>query len=283
MSNPSERAKPPEDILDTEDVRPFSGRGRYQTVYDIIIELPFYRHATQLHMRWIRSIAAARPLIIDAGGGIGIMTAEVRRIRPDADVYLLDVNPAMAKQATKYGVPDDRIVIADITDMSVEQSSLPGGQAEGLLSEATAQPGRVRVKTESVDHILSHSVVWALPRPGAFFAEAQRVLRRGGSLAVSTVGENLHIYRQYFLDYLDAHLSAAVRRGAVSAEQKTTFLEQNARITEAAKSPLSARQLGELGERHAFAVEVAADCYVVNTPDGQRPYFHQFLYRNSDK
>lgn len=230
-------------------------------------------------MRWIRSIATARPLVIDAGGGIGIMAAEARRVRPDADVYLLDINPAMAEQARKYGVPHDRIVIADITDMSAERSILSGGLAEGLFSETTAEPSRVRVKTESVDHVFSHSVVWALPRPEAFFAEARRVLRSGGGLAVSTVGENLHSYRQYFLDYLEDHLSAAVRRGVVSPEQKAIFLEQNARITEAAKSPLSVRQLGELGEKQDFAVEVVADCYVVNTPEGRRLYFHQFLYR----
>lgn len=96
-------------------------------------------------MRWIRSIATARPLVIDAGGGIGIMAAEARRVRPDADVYLLDINPAMAEQARKYGVPHDRIVIADITDMSAERSILSGGLAEGLFSETTAEPSRVRV------------------------------------------------------------------------------------------------------------------------------------------
>jgi SAM-dependent methyltransferase len=279
MNDSARRAEPRKDVLDAEDVRPFSSRGRYRTVYDIIVELPFYRHAIELHMRWIRSIAIARPRIIDAGGGIGIMTAEARRVRPDADAYLLDINPAMAEQARKYGVPRNRIVIADITDMSVEKSILSGGPAKSLFSETTAEPGRVRVKTDAVDHILSHSVVWALPRPEEFFAEARRVLRRGGSLAVSTVGENLHSYRQYFLNYLDDHLSAAVRRGTVSPKQKTIFLEQNARITEAAKSPLSVRQLGHLGEKHDLAVEVIADCYVIDTPEGRRPYFYQFLYR----
>ncbi len=229
MSDSDRSPEARKDVLDTEDVRPFSSQGRYQTVYDVIVELPFYRQAVDLHMLWIRQIETASPLIIDAGGGVGIMTAEARRVRPDADVYLFDVNPAMAEQATKYGVPRSKIVIADITDMSVEQSALSGGQAEGLFAEGTAGPSRLRVKSDSVEHVFSHSVVWALPRPEAFFAEAWRVLRRGGTLAISTVGENLNSYREYFLDYLEEHLSAAVRRGAVSPEQKAIFLEQNAR------------------------------------------------------
>ncbi len=279
MSDRDERPEQDNDILDADDVRPFSSRGRYQTVYDIIMELPFYRHAMDLHMQWIRSIEASGPIVIDAGGGSGIMTAEARRVRHDADVYLLDVNPAMAEQAANHGVSKDKIVIADIADMSIERSIVSQQHLETMFSESSTQPERLRVKSGSVDHIFSHSVIWALPRPEAFFAEAQRVLKPGGALAVSTVGENLHPYRQYFIDYLEKHLSAAVRRGAVSPEEKRTFVEQNRGITEAAKSPLSVRQLVEFGERHGFEVEVTTDCYVVETPRGPRPFFYQVLYR----
>ncbi len=83
------------------------------------------------------------------------------------------------------------------------------------------------------------------------------MLKSGGGLAVSTVGENLHAYRQCFISYM----------------------EQNERVTEAAKSPLSSEQLRELGERHGFDVEVVTDCYVVDTLDGPRPYYHQIFYR----
>ena len=236
-----------------EDVKPFSPRGLYHAVYDIIQELPIYRTATMLHMQWIRSIAASHPVVIEAGGGTGIMNAEARRVRPDADVYLLDFNLAMAEQAERHGVSKRNIVIANITGMCV--------------------------RSRCADHIFAHSVVWALPRPEMFFAEAQRVLKPHGSLAVSTVSENLHAYRPYFISYLDRHLSAAVERGAVSLEQKRTFIEQNERITEAAKSPLSSEQLRELGQQHGFDVEVATDCYAVDTPEGSRPYFYQILYR----
>jgi len=105
------------------------------------------------------------------------------------------------------------------------------------------------------------------------------VLKSGGGLAVSTVGENLHAYRQCFISYMDKYLSAAVERGVVSPEQKRIFIEQNERVTEAAKSPLSSEQLRELGERHGFDVEVVTDCYVVDTLDGPRPYYHQIFYR----
>lgn len=255
MSARDERADVPKNLVDSKDVRPFSSQGCYHTVYDIILELPFYRQAMDLHMDWIRSIEVYGPLIIDAGGGSGIMTAEARRLRPDANVYLLEVNPAMAAHAQNHDVPADRIVITDVTAMSA--------------------------KSLSVDHVFSHSVVWALPRPEALFVEAQRVLKAGRTLAVSTVGEHLHAYRRYFINYLERYLSAAVRRGAVSLKQKETFLQENARITEAAKSPLSIKQLVALGREHGFVVEVEADCYVVDTPRGPQPYFHQVLYRRS--
>lgn len=279
MSDPGWRPEQGKHIVDAEDVRPFSSAGRYQTVYDIIMELPFYRHAMNLHMQWIRSIEAAGPVVIDAGGGTGIMTAEARRVRRDADVYLFDVNPAMVEQARKRGVPSNRTALADITDMSMDRSVVAEQHLEALFAEDTADPNRLRVKSRSVDHVFSHSVVWALPRPDAFFAESRRVLKPGGTLALSTVGENLRPYRQHFLEYLDRHLSAAVRRGTVSPEQKITFLEQNGRITEVATSPLSLSQLRELGQTQGFAVEVVADCYVIETPEGLRPYFHQVLYR----
>jgi ubiquinone/menaquinone biosynthesis C-methylase UbiE len=208
-----------------------------------------------LHMDWIRSIEVYGPRIVDAGGGSGIMTAEAQRRRPDASVYLLEVNPAMAVHAQNHRVPADRIVITDVTAMSA--------------------------RSASVDHMFSHSVVWALPYPETFFVEAQRVLRAGRTLAVSTVGEHLHVYRQFFLNYLERYLSAAVQRGIVSSERKVTFLQENARITEVAKSPLSRKQLVALGREHGFVVEVEADCYVIDTPQGAQPYFHQVLYRKT--
>lgn len=232
---------------------PFSRDGAYHTVYDLVRELPFYRDATDLHMRWLRSITAPHPIVIEAGGGTGIMNAYARRVRADADVYLFDINLAMAAQAESRGVPRRKIVIADISEMSVE--------------------------SRRVDHIFSHSVLWALPRPEAFFAEAGRILKPGGTLAVSTVGENLGRHRACFIDYLDRHLSHAVRRGRAAPEDRVIFLEQNRRITKAAQSPLSLRELHELGETHGFEVEVVADCYVVETPEGPQPYFHQLLYR----
>src|SRR2546430_1170807 len=104
-------------------------------------------------------------------------------------------------------------------------------------------------------------------------------LRHHRGASVLSGGESLHAYRECFISDMDKYLSAAVERGGVSPEQKRIFIEQNERVTEAAKSPLSAEQLRELGERDGFDVEVGTDCYVVDTLEGPRPYYHQILYR----
>ena len=126
--------------LDAENVRPFSSRGDYQSVYDLIVELPSYRRAMDLHMPSIRSIKTSGPIITDASGG-GIMSAEARRVRHDADVYLFDVNPAMAEQARKHGVPngaDGRWLTAPPTVRRVHEG------LGGILLQCLARPQQVR-------------------------------------------------------------------------------------------------------------------------------------------
>src|SRR5437016_883270 len=83
----------------------------------------------------------------------------------------------VARWLSIYGVPRDKIVIADIADMSIERSIVSQRHLETVFSESSTQPDRLRVKSGSVDHIFSHSVIWALSRPAAFFGEAQRVLK----------------------------------------------------------------------------------------------------------
>jgi hypothetical protein len=38
-------------------------------------------------------------------------------------------------------------------------------------------------------------------------------------------------------------------------------------------------QLIELGRGHNLTAAVVADCYVVDTPEGPRPFFYQVWYR----
>ncbi len=72
MSNHDQGTGEGRHSLDAEDVRPFFSRGDYRSVYDLIVELPFYRRAMDLHMQWIRWIKTSGPIIIDVGGGAAL-------------------------------------------------------------------------------------------------------------------------------------------------------------------------------------------------------------------
>jgi len=269
-----------EEILrNTADVKPFSSQGTYQAVYDIIVELPFYRDAMALHIKWMSHLTQGRPVIIEAGGGTGIMNAASRLALPNAKNIMVDLNPAVADQAASKGVPRDRIVITSITDLEMNRTEAKTKGLGDVFSETGKDSEHVRIAANSVDHIFSHSVIWGLPDPGQFFKESARVLKPGATLGVSTVGENIANYKNNFIDYMSKHLMVAVKAGRVTQEQHDTFIGQNQQIVQVVKSPMSVQKLKAYGEAHGLELVDVQDCYVVSTPDGPRPFFHQVLFR----
>lgn len=242
----------------TSNVEPFSSRGRYVHDYDLILFLPFYLKAMNLHARWVRDIQAANPIVIDAGGGTGNMTLAAQNVRADTEVHLLDMNEEMTKFARQKGVPEARIHLSNILQMQMNGKS---------------------VGAQTVDHVFSHSVIWSLERPQDFFKEAARVLKKEGTLAISTVRPINPSELEHFLSYLDQHLFTAELAGHVARAQRENFVEQNRKLLSILRSPLTAGQLTTLAHAAGFELLESHDAYVVPTPTGARAIFSQVLFK----
>lgn len=244
--------------LRNSNVRPFSSQGSYVHDYDIIRFLPIYNEVLSRHVEWASRITGLNPVFVDAGGGTGNMALAIKAMRPDGKVFLLDLNEAMLNFAKQKGFPGENIGVCDITNMMI------GGHA---------------IADASVDHILSHSVLWALKDPSLFFVESHRVLKRGGTLAISTSDHPTPELMDGFIKYLDEHLLIAERQGFVSAAQRENFVNSNKGLISVLNSPLSRAELIALGVQNGFEVVEAHGAYIVPTVSGHRPLFNQVLFR----
>lgn len=106
-------------------------------------------------------IAAAKPKsILDAGCGDGTLLAALRARCPNAQLYGVDLTAADLAIAATLSVGDDRVDL-----QSADVTALP-------FADAT------------LDSIASHLVFMVLPDVDAALAQAHRVLRPGGMLAL---------------------------------------------------------------------------------------------------
>lgn len=246
-----------EGLLETTDIKPFSTKGVYQSVYNIIRFLGIYQDALSFHMDPIKTLPD-NAVVIEAGGGTGLMNARARKLRPDLKLYLMDINPAMTEQAAENGIPREMIQICSITDMAINN---------------------VRVANASVDHIFSHSVIWGLPNPVEFVKEAQRVLKPGGLVTVTTITRPYEELVPYFLKTMDDNFATVEKLGLIQHEQRTKFIEQNSHILGAVKSPQSKDDLRNMFSANGFGVVEIGDAYMVDTPVGPKPFFNRIVAR----
>ncbi len=237
---------------------PFGKSGTYHQDYDLILHLPIYVQAMNLHLKWVREVSVASPVIFDAGGGTGIMQRAASQMRPDGDIYLLDLHETMVRRAIQNGSHRDKISHCNVVDMRINDKP---------------------VSSESVDHIFSHSVLWALKRPSEFFFEANRVLKRSATLAVSTLSRIDWQLINGYLTYAEEKLSVALKKGLVTASQKQNFISSNYYLLKHAHSPLAKQELLQLGIRHGFEPVEVHSAYNVATANGIRPLFTQVLWK----
>jgi ubiquinone/menaquinone biosynthesis C-methylase UbiE len=102
--------------------------------------------------------------IVDLGCGPGAATFELARHRPQDSVSGVDIAGRMLRRAQRQA----------------RAQGLTGDHLSWVQADATQLP----FKTESIDAITGHSVLYLLDDPGSALAECRRVLRSGGRLVV---------------------------------------------------------------------------------------------------
>lgn len=205
-------------------------------------------------------------IVIEAGGGTGIMTREAMNTKRDARIYMCDFNPAMAEHAVAKGIPREHLAvgpkIGDIQNLHI---------------------GSRKAKDGEVDLIFSHSVLWNLVDPETFFSEASRVLKKDGILSVSTIRSGTQGITSYFVQSIRDGFKSAVDMRIITLDAANTFADQNAIAVanmeepgSPVKSTLSPDRIRQIADKYGFEVRDISDCYVVATPNGPKPFFIQF-------
>jgi SAM-dependent methyltransferase/ribosomal protein S18 acetylase RimI-like enzyme len=157
-----------------------------------------------LHLH-LDAISEDARVVLDVGGGSGRMTEKV--LETGRSALTLDLSPLMLHLAANDNRIDrSRLHLCDALDPRLGASRIGRG---------ISPPER------SIDHVLSHSVLWMLPDPGAFFEVYARLLRPGGRLSLSTIvpaAENLdesasNAHAQQFLRELTADMHLELQSG----------------------------------------------------------------------
>jgi ubiquinone/menaquinone biosynthesis C-methylase UbiE len=151
---------PSENTAQYSDSRRLAARARLHTQYTIA-DIGWFP--------WVASNLALPPgaKILDVGCGPGWFWASTTSSLPPAlDLTLSDLSAGMVQEALR------------------RCGALPLAALAGLRADATALP----IASETMDAVLAMHMLYHLPDPALGLAEAWRVLKPGGTLAVTTNG-----------------------------------------------------------------------------------------------
>lgn len=140
-----------------------------------------YRTVSSFVAEALASCPTERPLIVDAGCGVGRVTGDCGRLAPHADILALDASPPMLAFARRVVLGTEPIDV-ELPQYGFPRLTIPPYRLTTPVF-ARADVEHLPVADASVDLILSVNIVDRLPRgPELAFAECHRVLRPGGTL-----------------------------------------------------------------------------------------------------
>ena len=147
------------------------------------LDEPLYRTVASLAAEALAAAPgqAGKPVIVDAGCGVGRTTADCAELAAGATVLGFDGSPHMLGLAAKV-VRGRSAVPVDLRDAGFPRLKIPGrGLKHVFLARADVQ--RLPVAAASVDLALSVNIIDRLPHgPEPAFRECSRILRPGGWL-----------------------------------------------------------------------------------------------------
>jgi len=140
-----------------------------------------YRTVSSFLAETLAASGTERPLIVDAGCGVGRVTGDCTRLAPRAHILALDASPPMLAFARRVVLGSEPVVV-ELPGYGFPRLIIPAYAAAGPVF-ARADVERLPLADASVEIILSVNIIDRLPRgPELAFRECHRVLKPGGTL-----------------------------------------------------------------------------------------------------
>lgn len=213
----------------------------YRDIYELAALVPMYRKAVHWHMKMARHLKQFARVVED-GTGAGLMGAKLRHYLRSLSAHFLhvDISSKMLSLAKKRIPPEDLV--------------------EGDILHNLNRNGNT-LTPNSVDHVFSHSVLWNLNSTAQYFQQKAQILKRGGTLAISTIREMTYEREKMFLEEVRRQCEQLKAQGKMSVAQAEELLVANRVLLQNLKSPRSLEQLIEEAESFGFEVVETARLY----------------------
>jgi len=152
----------------------------FETVHTGLTE-SLYRTVSSLLAEALADAGEPHPVIVDAGCGVGRVTADAACLSRDGTVISFDASPAMLSLARKI-VSGRNPVRVELSSYGFSELTIPAYGLDGPLF-ARADVQRLPLVDGCADVVLSVNVIDRLPQgPESAFPECHRILKTGGTL-----------------------------------------------------------------------------------------------------